>query len=153
MQERAIINYWVNHPAIVGHVAPGYGYLDASGFFLNPRNVMLHHPRGCMLFFHDERGYKGHYLFGDRLRGKEAKDVACKMVNTIFTRYKAPAIFGSILRGNRPARVMTRAIGLTPTGTVSSDNLGRPCVDYCLARETWERLPYKSAGCWQNDSH
>ena len=151
MNKQARLNYWVNHPGIIEYMAPGYIFFDASGFFRDSENIMLTHPQGVMLFFRERwngPAWRGHYLFGDRLRGRRAKNVAERMLNTVFTRHEAAAIFGTIWVGNRPARLMTRALGFEPTGHGSVDYYGRPTVDYFLSRGMWRSLPWSTRECW-----
>lgn len=139
----AVLNFWMNQPEIVSVIAPGFELSDWSIFFDNPRNVMLEHPHGIALFFYEGDGaYDGHYVFGPKLRGKKALVVAKGMINVIFTRYNATTILGHVATVNRPARVVTRALGFVPTGHGSVDTFHRPCVDYVLTRSQWERLPW-----------
>jgi hypothetical protein len=142
-RQEAILNFWLNQPAILDAVAPGFETIDASAFFDNPRNVMLEHPHGIAVFFYKGAGvYDGHYLFGPNLRGKAAIEVAKSMLSTLFTSYGALTILGQTPRENRPARMVTRALGFLPYGNGSVDTFNRPCVDYVLTRERWEQLPW-----------
>lgn len=139
----ARLNFWVNHPDILPFVAPGFAAFDASPFFNEPRNVMLEHAHGLGLFFYAGDGvYEGHYLFGPKLRGREALHTAQRMISEVFTRHGATAILGKVARDHRPARVLTRALGFVPFGRGSVDSFNRPCVDYRLTREQWAKLPW-----------
>lgn len=147
----AVLNLWLNRPDILAVIAPGFDLLDASGFFDNPRNVMLEHPHGISLFFYQSAGvYHGHYVFGDKLRGKAAIKAAKTMLNEVFTKYGAEVILGQTPSENRPARVVNRALGFIPYGSGSVDSFNRPCVDYVLTRKRWEQLPW---ACLKEKAH
>lgn len=139
----AVLNLWINKDYILPVIAPGFSLIDASSFFDNPRNVLLEHPHGVSVWFYKGGGvFDGHFLFGDKLRGKKALVAARGMLNRVFTEHCAETILGQTPRDNRPARVVSRALGFVPYGSGSVDSFNRPCVDYVLTRTEWQRQPW-----------
>lgn len=80
-----------------------------------------------------------HWLMTHEKRGAEALQLAKQVLVEVFTSLGGAAICGAIPCGNRAARVMTRAIGATPTGR-SVDRYGRRCINYQLERERWTQI-------------
>lgn len=119
-------------------VPPQFERLDMSSFVDDPDNVVLRCGDG-VLMFRRMWGFvfEAHYLFPPSVRGAAAVSAAKKMLETMFTTYRASAIHGYTPRENRAARVMNRRLGLTPSGAVP--NLNEPdTVHYVLERKTWE---------------
>lgn len=144
-RRQAIINLWANDVSIQPHVAPGFPLMDYGTFFDNPRNVMTEHKHGIALFIYIGNGdFDGHFLFGPNLRGKDAVSAAQAMINDIFTVHHANSILGKTPVENRPARLVSRALGFIPYGRGSVDTFNRPCVDYVLSRNEWMHQSWAS---------
>lgn len=134
------INAIANQPEVLRFVAPGCDRVDLAGFFDRPANVAVWDTLGAMLFGAKGDGtYEAHYLFTIGRRGKEALDFAREAFNTMFTTHGATAIFGSIVRDNRAARVMSRALGCIPCGEFI-DERGEHRINYIMERGRWATL-------------
>lgn len=132
------LNAAVNTPGVKEFVVPPeFDSLDMTSFVDDPDNVVLRYG-DAVLMFRRMWGYvfEAHYLFPPSVRGSAAVLAAKKMLETMFTTYRASAIHGHTPRENRAARVMNRRLGLTPSGAVP--NLNEPdTVHYVLERKTW----------------
>lgn len=148
-EEKAfLLNYCANHPDVKPWIAPPeLAFVDLTGFLLEPENVMFGDTRGLILFLYQRKNhtYQMHWLLTDAIRGRDAFRMARNAIATMFTKYDCCAITGSTPRDNAPARAMNRALGAVPVG-VSTDSLGRSCIDYSLERRTWSRHT-SSASC------
>lgn len=134
------LNHVVNRPEVLAGCAPGYYDVDMTAFFEEPRNVMIGDKRGVVLFAYlGDFTYEMHYLLTDALRGRAAFRLCRKALDTMFTKHHASAICGATPRENRAARAMNRALGAVPVG-VSTDSMGRACINYRLERTTWATL-------------
>lgn len=140
-----LLNRVANRPDILAAVAPGFKHIDLAPFFNHPKNVMLGNSRGVLLFAWKGNGvYEMHYLFTGIMRGRDALRATKMALRAMFTKHCATAICGATPRENRAARAMNRALGARPTG-VSTDSLGRACIDYILERDTWAALSAESS--------
>lgn len=143
-----LLNAVVNDPDVLPHVAPGYLELDMSPFFARPGNLLFGDDDGVVLLApaDDNPGlYEMHNLMTTRKRGKDAVMLCRQAIDYAFTRCSASAIYGHVPRNNLPARVMARALGGRPSGTLT-DTQGRSCILFVLERTTWATLSAASLG-------
>jgi hypothetical protein len=142
------LNAVVNDPDVLPYVAPGYATLDMSLFFSRPGNLMFGDEAGVVLMApHDETPsiYEMHNLMTLRKRGKAAKALCQEAIDYVFTGRGASAIYGHVPRDNLPARVMARALGGRPSGTIT-DTQGRSCILFVLERALWATSSAVSSG-------
>lgn len=128
----------LNHPANEGRFFPPGSYFNCGRFYVanDGRNIALTTGAGCMLFCPREDGkYEVHFAFTPPMAGKVLLDVAREMLEHVFTHYGASVIVGSPPRENRAVRTIGYLLGFRPTGTVTTDRLGRECIEYKLERE------------------
>lgn len=138
-REISVLNRVVNDPDVLRSVAPGYAELDLTSFFDRPGNLMFGDPLGVVLMAPsaaNPTAYEMHNLMTEGRRGKAALDLCRQAINHVFTARDASAIYGHVPRSNLPARVMARALGGRPSGTLT-DNSGRSCILFVLERATW----------------
>jgi len=132
------VNDWVNRSEILPYVTPpqlSVDKLDITSAVEDRETLWLVYGDAMAVFSPlGDREYDGHYLFKSSCRGKKALFAAQKLLDEVFTRYRALAIVGRISRDNRAARYITRALGFHPTGADLSDGY----VEYRLERTQWE---------------
>lgn len=144
MEQRDLLNYVANQPEVISALAPDYLSVDLSPFFRQPRNIMIGTEKGVVLFgWLGDDVYEMHYLLTHELRGCSALLFVKSSLRTMFTSRFASAICGITPRENRAARAMNRALGARPIG-VSTDSIGRACINYVLERATWAKLSAES---------
>lgn len=140
-----VLNLVANQPGVLEAVAPGYETLDLSAFFV-PGNVMFGDALGVVLMGKAGHGvYEMHNLMTYRKRGKAALDLCRHAINSMFTEHGASTIYGHVPRDNLPARLVARALGGRPSGTIV-DTLGRPCIIFVLERALWATSSAASSG-------
>ncbi len=130
----------INHKANVGHFAPPGEHVDCGAFYRanGGRNVALTAGAGVMLFCPlEDDEYEVHFAFTPPIRGPHALSVARTMLDHVFTHYGPNAIVGLPPRDNRAVRTVGYLLGFRPTGKVTTDSLGRECIEYRLEREQW----------------
>lgn len=127
-----------NHRDVLRFIAPGYQYVDLGKFFKVKENVMFGDDRGLILFLYQpaDHSYQMHWMLTEAIRGRDALLMAKNAIRTVFTSYDACAITGATPRENRAACMMNRALGGVPDG-VSTDSMGRPCINFRLERKKW----------------
>lgn len=138
MIDVGLLNYVVNQPEVLKHVAPGRGRLDCAPLddpdahlFGDAAGLVLFRPADVALGL-----YEMHYLFTEAKRGKAALDLIRESITTMFTCRGATAICGAVPRDHMASRVMSRALGARPYGP-HTDNAGRSCILYVLERKSW----------------
>jgi hypothetical protein len=99
--------------------------LDCEEWVSNPNNVMLRDGHDASastgIFAYEYPGlYTGHYFF--RVRGREAIDLAKRMLGEMFENYGAKAIRGLTKTDNRPALWITRQLGFKSCGLIVTKN-------------------------------
>lgn len=88
---------------------------DPNEWVENEENVLLHEDDNCGIFEHEYPGvYSGHYFF--KVRGKEAHDLAIKMLKAMFETHGARTIKGMTPTEKLGARMLTRRLGFTSYG-------------------------------------
>lgn len=126
----------LNHPAIRPYIGgDGESYVDPEPY-AKPPYIFLQRDEAGMLFKQTGDSFEGHLLFPPSIRGIRALDAAWSMISEVFTEHDACAIYGSISRDNRAARVFTRALGFDNIGTFFVAGRGAVC-DYRMERDKW----------------
>ncbi len=106
--------------------------IDVPGWFTSNGNFALREGNDFALFNVDRPGlYTGHYFF--KSRGKEAKEVAKKILDEVFTNHGAQIIQGITPVEKRAARWMSRQLGFQSHG-LTNTILG-PCELFYLTKE------------------
>ncbi len=138
-----LLNRIANEP--YNQQALGYEHIDLSGFYNRPGNIAIGTDQGVGLFSYFGHGkWMGHYLFSSGLSGVDTIGLARSIIDKVFTLEPASAILGQTPEGNKPARMLTRALGFAPVGT-STTASGRSCVNYKLERSHWAALSAESS--------
>lgn len=101
------------YPEIVGED------FDVEEWLEDPNNVLLEEGGSCGIFEFEYPGvYCGHYFF--KVRGKEAFDLAQRMLNDIFLNHGAKVIKGLTPIEKKGALYLTRKLGFESYGTVDT---------------------------------
>lgn len=127
-------------PEIMKAHAPELARKLAAGVMAVPGRIVMGDVDGMVVFYHEGGGrYDGHYLFPPWTRGKDILTRGRAFIRTMFTEHGATALRGQTPLGNRPARMVNRALGFVPVGEAANTE-GQRCIQYELTRERWRNL-------------
>lgn len=97
------------------------GNLDCEEWLEDTKNVMLREEDSTGIFAYEYPGlYTGHYFF--RVKGREAINLAKRMLDEMFSTYSAQTIRGMTKTDNRPALWITRQLGFKSYGRIETKN-------------------------------
>lgn len=108
---------------------------DPGDWLLNDGNVALREGDSYGLFQNDLPGvFIGHYFFS--VSGREAMDLANRMLSEMFSKYDAKLIIGLTPVEKRHAAWMTRQLGFKSYGKIKWD--GKEVELFQMTRDEWE---------------
>lgn len=132
-----VLNSVANEPEVRAQVAPGYLSVHMDNFAKEAKNCVYGNEHGVLLMqYHGDGRYEGHYLFTATASPREVMRTCRRAIADLFTNHGASVINGTTPRGNLPARLVNRALGLVPCGE-TTDTAGRACIKYKLERDKW----------------
>lgn len=110
----------VNHPSVLPHVSGAIeGPLDLSPLVTNPANITLVDEHGAILFHRHQAGlYEVHTQVLKEGRGPWALTFAKECLTWLFCRSEALEVITRVPKGNYPALVLAKAVGMKPAMTV-----------------------------------
>lgn len=107
--------------------------LDYQSWLNNPKHIMLVEGDDVGLLSWEYDGlYSGHWFFVSR--GKKARDVARRMLKTVFEDYGARAVRGITPTQNRAACMMARLVGFKSYG-VDVYPSGKECELFIMTKK------------------
>lgn len=110
------------------------GTLDCEEWVKDTNNIMLREGDSTGIFAYEYPGvYTGHYFF--RVKGRNAINLAKRMLDEAFSTYGAKAIRGLTKTDNRPALWITRHLGFKSYGRIVTENGEHEL--FCLTVEDW----------------
>lgn len=110
--------------------------LNCEEWVADTNNIMLREGDSTGIFAYEYPGlYTGHYFF--RVRGREAINLAKRMLTEAFNTYGAEAVRGLTKTDNRPALWITRQIGFKSLGRVVTEN-GEHEI-FCLTKADFKK--------------
>jgi RimJ/RimL family protein N-acetyltransferase len=109
--------------------------IDYEEWLANTRNMMFHEDGNIGIATYEYPGvYTLHWFF--LARGREAIDLAKRMLDKFFSETDCQTIRGLTPVDNKAARFLARKIGLTSYGVF--EFLNGPCELFCMTRSNHE---------------